>query len=92
MSEHVDQCTRELNEAGKNLNTTSDALNSSDDCDTKTEKAETNPAYQSSGQVPIDLDDHVTEEMVDRIKEKLDMAQGDQENMFMNIFYVIFNS
>jgi nuclear cap-binding protein subunit 1 len=89
MSRHVDRLTRELNEAREKLRTTAATLNSSDDSDTETEKAEVKPARQSAtfgGQVPMDVDDNVTEEMVERMEEKLEMAQADQKNLFLIVF------
>ncbi|XP_025418867.1 nuclear cap-binding protein subunit 1 [Sipha flava] len=90
MSRHVDRLTRELNEAREKLRTTAATSNSSDDSDTETEKAETKPSRASTttfgGQVPMDVDDNVTEEMVERMEEKLEMAQADQKNLFLIVF------
>jgi nuclear cap-binding protein subunit 1 len=92
MSRHVDRLTRELNEAREKLRTTAATSNSSDDSDTETEKAETKPSRASTttfgGQVPMDVDDNVTEEMVERMEEKLEMAQADQKNLFLIVFQV----
>lgn len=92
MSRHVDRLTRELNEAREKLRTTAATLNSSDDSDTETEKTETKPSRQSTttfgGQVPMEVDDNVTEEMVERMEEKLEMAQADQKNLFLIVFQV----
>lgn len=92
MSRHVDRLTRELNEAREKLRTTAATSNSSDDSDTETEKAEPKPSRQSAttfgGQVPMDVDDNVTEEMVERMEEKLEMAQADQKNLFLIVFQV----
>lgn len=91
MSRHVDRLTRELNEAREKLRTTAATLNSSDDSDTETEKTETKPSRQSTtfgGQIPMEVDDNVTEEMVERMEEKLEMAQADQKNLFLIVFQV----
>jgi len=92
MSRHVDRLTRELNEAREKLRTTAAISNSSDDSDTETEKAETKPrqsttTFGAQG-VPMDVDDNVTEEMVERMEEKLEMAQADQKNLFLIVFQV----
>ncbi|VVC44097.1 Hypothetical protein CINCED_3A017899 [Cinara cedri] len=91
MSRHVDRLTRELNEAREKLRTTATAtINTSDDSDTETDKAETKPSRPSTttfgGQVPMDVEDNVTEEMVERMEEKLEMAQADQKNLFLIVF------
>lgn len=91
MSRHVDRLTRELNEAREKLRTTAAISNSSDDSDTETEKAEAKPRQSTTttfgGQgVPMDVDDNVTEEMVERMEEKLEMAQADQKNLFLIVF------
>ncbi|KAL4123020.1 hypothetical protein QTP88_015252 [Uroleucon formosanum] len=91
MSRHVDRLTRELNEAREKLRTTAAISNSSDDSDTETEKAEVKPRQLTTttfgGQgVPMDVDDNVTEEMVERMEEKLEMAQADQKNLFLIVF------
>jgi len=96
MSKHVDRLTRELNEAREKLRTTAATSNSSDDSDTETEKAaEAKPSRQSAttfgGQVPMDVDDNVTEEMVERMEEKLEMAQADQKNLFLIVFQVFLS-
>lgn len=92
MSRHVDRLTRELNEAREKLRTTAATLNTSDDSDTETDKVETKPSRPSTttfgGQVPMDVDDNVTEEMVERMEEKLEMAQADQKNLFLIVFQV----
>lgn len=93
MSRHVDRLTRELNEAREKLRTTAAISNSSDDSDTETEKAEVKPRQLTTttfgGQgVPMDVDDNVTEEMVERMEEKLEMAQADQKNLFLIVFQV----
>jgi len=91
MSRHVDRLTRELNEAREKLRTTTATLNSSDDSDAETEKTETKPSRPSmtfGGQVAMDVDDNVTEEMVERMEEKLEMAQADQKNLFLIVFQV----
>lgn len=92
MSRHVDRLTRELNEAREKLRTTAAISNSSDDSDTETEKAEVKPSRPSTttfgGQVPMEVDDNVTEEMVERMEEKLEMAQADQKNLFLIVFQV----
>lgn len=94
MSRHVDRLTRELNEAREKLRTTAATSNSSDDSDTETEKAEIKPSRPSTttfgGQVPMEVDDNVTEEMVERMEEKLEMAQADQKNLFLIVFQVLF--
>lgn len=96
MSKHVDRLTRELNEAREKLRTTAATSNSSDDSDTETEKVtEAKPSRQSAttfgGQVPMDVDDNVTEEMVERMEEKLEMAQADQKNLFLIVFQVFLS-
>lgn len=93
MSRHVDRLTRELNEAREKLRTTAiTTINSSEDSDTDIDKAETKPSRQSSTtfgeQVPMDVDGSVTEEMVERMEEKLEMAQADQKNLFLIVFQV----
>jgi len=92
MSRHVDRLTRELNEAREKLRTTAAISNSSDDSDTETEKPEAKPRQSTTtfgGQgVPMDVDDNVTEEMVERMEEKLEMAQADQKNLFLIVFQV----
>lgn len=94
MSRHVDRLTRELNEAREKLRTTAATSNSSDDSDTETEKPEAKPSRQSTttfgGQVPMEVDDNVTEEMVERMEEKLEMAQADQKNLFLIVFQVTY--
>ncbi|XP_050538611.1 nuclear cap-binding protein subunit 1 isoform X2 [Daktulosphaira vitifoliae] len=90
MSRHVDRLTRELNEAREKLRTTAATSNSSDDSDTETEKTDSKPSRQSTttfgGQVPMEVDENVTEEMVERMEEKLEMAQADQKNLFLIVF------
>jgi len=92
----VDRLTRELNEAREKLRTTTATSNSSEDSDAETEKAETKPsrtlAATFGGQVPMDVDDNVTEEMVERMEEKLEMAQADQKNLFLIVFQVFLQS
>lgn len=97
MSKHVDRLTRELNEAREKLQTTAAVSNSSNDSETDTEKAtsEAKPSRQSAttfgGQVPMDVDDNVTEELVERMEEKLEMAQADQKNLFLIVFQVFLS-
>jgi len=90
MSRHVDRLTRELNEAREKLCATAAISNSSDDSDTETEKPEAKPRQSTTtfGGVPMDVDDNVTEEMVERMEEKLEMAQADQKNLFLIVFQV----
>lgn len=88
----MDRLTRELNEAREKLRTTTATSNSSEDSDAETEKAETKPSRTLTttfgGQVAMDVDDNVTEEMVERMEEKLEMAQADQKNLFLIVFQV----
>lgn len=88
MSRHVDRLTRELNEAREKLRTTAATSNSSDDSDTEKEKPSRPSTTTFGGQVPIDVDDNVTEEMVERMEEKLEAAQADQKNLFLIVFQV----
>lgn len=95
MSKHVDRLTRELNEAREKLRTTAATSNSSEDSDVETEKAEAKPSRHQlmtsfGGQVPMDVGDNVSEEMVERMEERLEMAQADQKNLFLIVFQVIF--
>lgn len=95
MSRHVDRLTRELNEAREKLRTTAATSNSSEDSDTETEKAtEPKPSRQSGttfgGQIPMEVDDNVSEEMVERMEEKLELAQADQKNLFLIVFQVLY--
>lgn len=95
MSRHVDRLTRELNEAREKLRTTAATSNSSEDSDTETEKAaESKPSRQSGttfgGLIPMEVDDNVTEEMVERMEEKLELAQADQKNLFLIVFQVLY--
>lgn len=96
MSRHVDRLTRELNEAREKLRTTAATSNSSDDSDTETDKVDAKPSRPTAaatfgGQIPMDVDDNVTEEMVERMEEKLEMAQADQKNLFLIVFQVNFH-
>ncbi|XP_025412908.1 nuclear cap-binding protein subunit 1-like [Sipha flava] len=90
MSRHVDRLTKELNKAREHLRTTAATYNSSDNSDTEAEKAEPKPSQPSTTtfgvEVPMDVDDNVTEEMVECMEEKLEIAQSDQKNLFLIVF------
>jgi nuclear cap-binding protein subunit 1 len=92
MSRHVDRLTKELNKAREHLRTTAATYNSSDNSDTEAEKAEPKPSQPSTTtfgvEVPMDVDDNVTEEMVECMEEKLEIAQSDQKNLFLIVFQV----
>lgn len=93
MSKHVDRLTCELNKAREKLRTIMVTSNSSDDSETEN-ATKTKPSQLSTstsdGQSLIDVDDNITEEMVECMEEKLEIAQSDQKNLFLIIFQVIF--
>lgn len=78
MSAHVSRLGRELGEARERVSARGGHSSSSEDNSSGDERAPTRA-------------DKPTEEMVERMEEKLEAAQADQKNLFLIIFQVCNN-
>jgi nuclear cap-binding protein subunit 1 len=82
MNKHVSRLGRELAEARERLRHAESDSDESEDGDGE--------GNNNSGQRGMSGDDHEkpSEDMVDRMEERLEAAQADQKNLFLIIFQV----
>jgi len=93
MSKHVDRLTYKLNKAREKLRTIIATSSSSDDSETE-KAAKTKPSNlftpTSGDQLLMDVDNNITEEMVEGMEEQFEITLSDQKNLFLIVFQVIF--
>lgn len=80
MSAHVNRLSRELGEARERVRARGGHSSSSDE--------DSSDEGRAGGGGGVNKTDKPTEEMVERMEEKLEAAQADQKNLFLIIFQV----